>query len=136
MKRSILISIILLAAATSVFGQNPFLTVAEKSDFQSTATHADVMAFIRQLKELSPLIKTEKIAVSVEGREIPLLIIADPMPASPADLVNDSRIVVYVQANIHAGEVQNILTSRSSMKKNHGRLVATSYAVDMLPECR
>jgi hypothetical protein len=33
-------------------------------------------------------------------------------------------------------KVQNILTSRSSMKKNHGRLVATSYAVDMLPECR
>ena len=28
------------------------------------------------------------------------------MPKSPKDLVNDKRIVVYVQANIHAGEVE------------------------------
>ena len=28
------------------------------------------------------------------------------MPVSPADLKNDKRIVVYIQANIHAGEVE------------------------------
>ncbi len=121
MKSSSLLSIIILFAATTLFGQDTFLTVAEKSDFSSTATHADVMAFIAQLKDLSPLIRTEKVAVSVEGREIPLLIIADPMPASPADLVNDNRIVVYVQANIHAGEVE-------------GKEASLMFARDLLKE--
>jgi hypothetical protein len=37
---------------------------------------------------------------------VPLLIIANPLPKSPADLINDKRIVVYIQANIHAGEVE------------------------------
>jgi hypothetical protein len=34
------------------------------------------------------------------------LIVANPLPKSPKDLVNDKRIVVYIQANIHAGEVE------------------------------
>lgn len=35
-----------------------------------------------------------------------MLIVANPLPNSPADLVNDSRVVVYIQANIHSGEVE------------------------------
>jgi len=106
MKRTSLLYLIIMFAVSSLYGQNTFLTVAEKSDFQSTSTHEEVLSFIRQLKDLSPHIRIERIAVSSEGKEIPLLIIADPMPASPADLVNDSRVVVYIQANIHAGEVE------------------------------
>jgi hypothetical protein len=45
-------------------------------------------------------------ATSVEGREVPLLVIGDPPPASPADLRGDPRAVVYLQANIHGGEVE------------------------------
>jgi dipeptidyl-peptidase-4 len=37
---------------------------------------------------------------------VPLLIIGNPLPKSPEQLANDSRIVIYVQANIHAGEVE------------------------------
>jgi hypothetical protein len=46
------------------------------------------------------------LAVSTEGRNIPLLIIADPLPKSSKDIKNDKRVVVYIQANIHAGEVE------------------------------
>jgi hypothetical protein len=44
--------------------------------------------------------------VSPEGREIPLVIVGDPVPSSPQDLRNDDRAVVYIQGNIHAGEVE------------------------------
>jgi len=94
-----------LLAGFSVEGQQ-FLTVAEKTNFESTDTYADVQRFITQLLKTSPFIRTENIAVTTEGKEIPLLIIANPLPASPEDLKDDKRIVVYIQANIHAGEVE------------------------------
>jgi hypothetical protein len=106
MKKSILLLFIICLTVSNAFSQKDLLTVAEKSDFKSTAAYEDVMSYIEQLKKLSPYIKVENIATSVEGRELPLLIIADPMPKSPKNLENDKRIVVYIQANIHAGEVE------------------------------
>jgi dipeptidyl-peptidase-4 len=82
------------------------LTVAEKSEFKSTSDYNDVITFIGQLKKSSKYIRVETIARSVEGRDVPLLIIGNPLPKSPAQLNNDSRIIIYVQANIHAGEVE------------------------------
>src|SRR5664279_2944616 len=89
-----------------IFAQPGFLTVAEKSDFKSTSNYKDVNDFIDKLLKSSPYIRRETIATSIEGREVPLLIIGNPLPKSPADLINDKRIVVYIQANIHAGEVE------------------------------
>lgn len=86
--------------------QNTLLTVAEKSNFESTARYADVQQFIKELTKISKFIRVESIAKTTEGRDVPLLIIANPLPATPLDLQNDKRIVVYIQANIHAGEVE------------------------------
>jgi hypothetical protein len=96
----------ILLSSTTVFCQEKLLTVAEKSDFKSTSDYEDVKIFIDQLKKSSPDIRIENIATSVEGREIPLMIIGNPLPKSPVDLVKDKRIVIYIQANIHAGEVE------------------------------
>lgn len=82
------------------------LTVAEKSNFLSTSREADVNDFITQISKNSASIKVETLAISTEGRQIPMLIIADPMIDSPAQLGNDPRMVFYIQANIHAGEVE------------------------------
>jgi murein tripeptide amidase MpaA len=101
--------------------QNKLLTVAESSDFASTSTYSDVISFINQLKKTSPLIRTETLATSTEGKEIPLIVIGNPLPASPAALKNDKRIVVYIQANIHAGEVE-------------GKEAALMYARDLLKD--
>jgi hypothetical protein len=64
------------------------------------------MTFIGQLKKSSKYIRVETISTSVKGRDVPLLVIGNPLPKSPAQLANDDRIVIYVQANIHAGEVE------------------------------
>jgi hypothetical protein len=95
-----------LFSAVTIFGQSGFQTVAEKSDFKSTSNFNDVKVFIEQLKKSSHFIREENLAITNEGREVSLLIIANPMPNSPEDLRNDNRIVVYIQANIHAGEVE------------------------------
>ena len=89
----------------SGIGQN-LLTIAEKSDYKSTSEHRDVIDFINNLKKDSEYIRIESIATSSEGKEIPLLIIGNPLPESAASMKDDNRIVVYIQGNIHAGEVE------------------------------
>jgi hypothetical protein len=105
MKKSF-IWLIFVSATLNVFGQLNFQTVAEKSDFKSTSDYAAVRTFIDKLKKSSHFIREENIATTIEGRDVPLLIIGNPLPKSPGDHTNDKRIVVYVQANIHAGEVE------------------------------
>ena len=106
MKRSFIFLSVILSIACNLAGQSNFQTVAEKSDFKSTSNFSDVKIFIEQLRKSSHYIRIENLATTTEGREIPLLIVANPLPKSPKDLVNDKRIVVYIQANIHAGEVE------------------------------
>jgi len=106
MKQFLFVCTLQIFTGLTVIGQNDLLTVAEKSDFKSTSAYNDVVFFIEQLKKLSPYIRVESIANSVEGRDVPLLIIGKPLPESPSDLINDRRMVVYIQANIHAGEVE------------------------------
>lgn len=82
------------------------LTTAEASEFKATSRYVDVMNFIRELQLRSRRLRVETMAVSAEGRGIPLMVIGDPVPSSPRDLLYDDRVVVYIQANIHAGEVE------------------------------
>jgi hypothetical protein len=97
-----------LVIFTSIYvsGQQGLLTLAEKSGYESTSRYTDVMSFINQLKLTSGNIRLETLARTTEGRDLPLMIIANPMPRSPKELRNDKRIIVYIQANIHAGEVE------------------------------
>lgn len=81
-------------------------TVAEKSNFAATSRYAEVMEFIAELQRRSPHLRRETIGLTTEGRAIPLLVIGNPLPATPASLAYDRRAVIYIQANIHAGEVE------------------------------
>jgi|WetSurMetagenome_2_1015567.scaffolds.fasta_scaffold117199_2 hypothetical protein len=94
------------ATASQITGPQVPRTVAESTDYDATSRYADVMAFIRQLQRLSPLVRVETLCASAEGRDVPLLVVGKPVPASPNALHSDPRIVVYIQANIHAGEVE------------------------------
>ena len=88
------------------YSQDKPLTKAESSDYKSTSLYADVMSFIQKLQQQSIRMRVETLGTSAEGRKIPLLVIGNPVPSSPMDLAHDGRIVVYIQANIHAGEVE------------------------------
>ncbi len=102
----ILTACLLLSAAPPAAAQPDPLTTAERSGFRATSTHAEVCAFIDRLQELYTGLRVERIATTAEGRPVPMMIIGDPVPASPLALQRDDRLVVYLQANIHAGEVE------------------------------
>jgi len=82
------------------------LTQAEASQFTTTSRYEDVLRFIRDLQKSSALIRVETLCTSTEGRDVPLLIIGNPAPSSPSELQLEQKTVVYIQANIHAGEVE------------------------------
>jgi len=97
---------LILCMFCSLFTFSQPMTVAESSNFESTSNEKDVNEFIRQLSKKLGNIKVETIATSTEGRPIQLMVIADPMIKSPEKLATDPRVVLYIQANIHAGEVE------------------------------
>jgi len=101
-----ILTLIFISFTLILLGQPILQTTAERSNYKSTSRYSDVMLFIDELVSSYDIIQLETIATSTEGRDIPLLIIADPLPANPEDLIDDDRIVVYLQANIHAGEVE------------------------------
>ena len=127
MKKILLFFSVVLFYTSHCKAQPGLMTVAEKSDFKSTSRYADVIDFIDHLKNMSPYVRVEKIATSVEGRDVPLLVIGNPLPKSPAELKNDSRIVVYIQADIHAGEVEgkeaSLMFARDLLKKKNPELL-------------
>ncbi|MBL8764358.1 MAG: M14 family metallopeptidase [Phycisphaerae bacterium] len=84
-------------------------TVAESSGFSATSTHAHVLDLLGRLAALSPNGRMASIGQTKEQRPIPVLWIADP-PVSSSDeaaeaTIRDGRMVVVIEANIHAGEV-------------------------------
>lgn len=94
----------LFLISTVIYSQ-PF-TLAESSNFTSTSSYTDVIKFITELQKISSSIRVETMALTTQGREIPLIIIGNPLPASPSDLIHDDRAVIYLHGNIHAGEVE------------------------------
>ncbi|HEY1861296.1 MAG TPA: DPP IV N-terminal domain-containing protein [Gemmataceae bacterium] len=85
--------------------EEPLQTIAESSDFKATSRHADVIAFGEALAKRSTLVRLGELGVSGEGRKIPLIIVADPPVATPEEAVKSGKLVVLINGNIHAGEV-------------------------------
>jgi hypothetical protein len=89
----------------SFAGKRP-LTRAERTNFTETSHYDDVVVFIDSLKTLGATIITGSIAKTVEGRDLPYVIASRPLISTPADARRLNRPVAYIQANIHAGEVE------------------------------
>jgi hypothetical protein len=82
------------------------LSRAEQSDMAETSRYSDVMNFIAALEQFSSLVKVEYFATTSEGRALPLVILSRPAIHTPAEAVSLARPIVFIMANIHAGEVE------------------------------
>jgi hypothetical protein len=96
-----------LLIAVMVGAQPPDLrTRAETSNYEETSTYDDVMRVVRGVVAGSPLARYESYGRTEEGREMPLLILSEPAVTSPEAARKLGRPIVFIQANIHAGEVE------------------------------
>ncbi len=101
------IALAVIAITVTVQAQTADMrTRAEISNYEETSTYADVTRVIDGLVATSPLVHTESFGKSEEGRDLPLITISDPKVTTPAMAHRLGRPIVFVQANIHAGEVE------------------------------
>lgn len=83
------------------------LTRAERSRFTETSTHADVLAFIDSLRAISGIaLHLDTLGRSAQGRVIPVVIASRPVVRSAAEARRLNRPIVWLQGNIHGGEVE------------------------------
>jgi hypothetical protein len=81
-------------------------TRAERTGYTETSRHADVLAFLDSLKASGAPITLTTLGTSTQGRRIPLVIASRPAVSTPEEARRSGRPIVYVQGNIHAGEVE------------------------------
>jgi hypothetical protein len=81
-------------------------TRPERTDFRETSSHADVLRFLDSLSHATGDIRIGILALSPEGRRVPYVVAARPLPMGPAEAHRSGKPVVYIQANIHAGEIE------------------------------
>jgi hypothetical protein len=80
-------------------------TTPEKSDYRETSRYADVMAFLEALDAASPMVHLTTFGVTSEGRALPLAVVG-AADASPDAVRRTGKLRVYIQGNIHGGEVE------------------------------
>jgi Zinc carboxypeptidase len=87
--------------------QNPSLLIApEKSEFAKTSTYQEVMEFLTSIQQQSGNMHLISMGKSLEGKEIPVVVLANPKVETPEQAKASGKPIVYIQGNIHAGEVE------------------------------
>ena len=81
-------------------------TRAERTGFKETSTHADVVAFVDSLQSRGAKVHVGIIGRTTQGRELPYVIASRPLVTTPLEAKRLGRPIVYIQGNIHAGEVE------------------------------
>jgi hypothetical protein len=81
-------------------------TRPERTAGQETSTYADVLAFLDSLTRAGAGIRTATLGQSPEGRRLPWVLAARPMVDGPADAWQSGKPIIYIQGNIHSGEVE------------------------------
>ena len=86
--------------------EQPLKSRAELTNYEETSRLEDVLHFFSELQRRSPLIRLESFGRSHEGRDLPLAVLSHPLVAQPRAARESGKPVVFVLANIHAGEVE------------------------------
>ncbi len=106
--------ILTICIATGATGQTPtpsaepavtLLTRAELSEYRETSSYTDVMAFVEHVTAAAPWMHLTTMGYTMEGRALPVVVVGDVADASAEAVLASGKLRMFVQANIHAGEV-------------------------------
>jgi zinc carboxypeptidase len=99
-------SALLLVAAPRLGAQALPHTTAERTNYAATSSNADVGAFLDSLARSGAPIAISSMGTTALGNPLPFVIVSDPAVTSPGEAAVSGKLVVYLQGNIHAGEVE------------------------------
>ncbi|MEC9298103.1 MAG: M14 family metallopeptidase [Gemmatimonadota bacterium] len=88
-------------------GPADLLTRAERSDYLETSRHAEVIEFLETVVRMDDRMSLTTFGFTNEARAIPLVTVAQGLAdRSPAAIRENGKLVLYLQGNIHGGEVE------------------------------
>ena len=111
MKRFVVTLITLAAASAAATAQKGaarfdlIRTVPEKTHYNETSRYADVIAFMVAIDKASDRVHLTTFGMTSERRTLPLAVVGAP-EATPEAVRRTGKLRVYVQGNIHGGEVE------------------------------
>jgi len=83
------------------------LTRPERTDYLETSRHADVAEFLEDVVRMDDRMSLTTFGFTNEARAISMVIVAGGMPdRTPAAIRESGKLVLYLQGNIHGGEVE------------------------------
>ena len=80
-------------------------TRPERTNFRETSSYEDVISYMKAMAAASPRIHLTTYGYTYEGRPMPLAVIGAPA-ATPEAVKKTNKTRIYIQGNIHAGEVE------------------------------
>lgn len=90
----------------SAAGVESLRTAPERTNYRETTRYAEIAEWMERVAAASPVIHLDTLGYTFEGRALPLAIVGR-LPNGSAEAVRASgRTVVYLQGNIHGGEVE------------------------------
>jgi len=105
-RRDLLLLVAAVAtASTATWADDLPLTRAEASGYEETSRYADVVDFLERVVGDNDLLHLTHFGYSAEGRALPLLVYGEVDDASPESVLASGKLRIYLQGNIHAGEV-------------------------------
>ncbi len=84
---------------------DPWVTPAEKSDFVTTPSYDETVAWLRRLAAAAPQLRLVSLGKSGEGRELWMVVATAEGAGTPEELRRNGRPTLLAQAGIHAGEI-------------------------------
>lgn len=107
MKRITLLLFSLLAlGATAQTWQSNLLIKPERTSYRETSTYQEVMDFVKAAIEGKPQANLISMGKSLEGKDIPVVVLSKDGIKTAEDAKNSGLPVIYIQGNIHSGEVE------------------------------
>ncbi|MGQ0614473.1 MAG: M14 family zinc carboxypeptidase [Planctomycetaceae bacterium] len=113
-------------------------TRAEATRYAETSRHDDVVAFLDTLAQRTPLARRLSLGRSCEGRDLAAVVLASGGAFTPASARRLGRLIVVIQANIHAGEVEgkeaSLALARDLTLGGRGRGILARATVVIIPD--
>ncbi len=100
-----LLAMLLPECALAQPGDSALLTRAERTGYRETTGYDEVVQLVERAATSSERVHATSFGTTVEGRSLPLVVAGRVPDARPASVLAAGRIRVWIQANIHAGEV-------------------------------
>ncbi len=101
--------VFLASGAAQTRAQNALSTLKttpERTEYRETSRYDDVMAFLKAVDTASDLVHLTTMGYTFEGRPLPLAVVGKVADARPETVRASGKLRVYIQANVHAGEVE------------------------------